>query len=155
MRIYAKQPSGTVARARTLLRAASPVERRLLRGLREAFPQLKWRHQAPVGPFYADILCFSEGLVIEIDGDSHADAQHSDARRTVMIEREGFRVIRFTNADVTANLEGVLAAIAGSLKSPSPLGASRLVPSPTGRGEERRSREGVRAPNPNKKSETE
>ncbi|WP_423605533.1 endonuclease domain-containing protein [Sphingomonas sp. MS122] len=72
MRLYANQPSGTVPRARQLRRDAPEPERRLLRALREAFPAHKWRHQAPVGPFYADILCFSEALVIEVDGDTHA-----------------------------------------------------------------------------------
>ena len=62
MRLYQDKPSGTVNRARQLSRNASDPERRLLRALREAFPHLKWRHQAPVGPFYADILCLSEKL---------------------------------------------------------------------------------------------
>lgn len=75
MRLHANQPIGTVPRARALRREAPAPERRLLRALREAFPTLKWRHQAPVGPFFADILCFSERLVIEVDGDTHANAE--------------------------------------------------------------------------------
>lgn len=136
MRIYQNQPAGTVARARALRRAASPIERRLLRGLRGVFPHLKWRHQAPVGlvPFYADIFCFSESLVIEVDGDSHADTATYDATRTAMIEAEGCRVVRFTNLDVTNNLSGVLTAVAVQLTSPSPPGATRLPPLPSGEG---------------------
>lgn len=101
-----------------------------MRGLREAFPHLKWRHQAPVGPvpFYADILCFSENLVIEIDGDSHTGTERYDSNRTALIEREGYRVIRFTNSEVMSNLEGVLTAIAAQLKSPSPPGADAPGP---------------------------
>lgn len=116
MRLYRNQPSGTVARAKQLRREASPVERRLLRALREAFPTHKWRHQAPAGPFYADILCFSEALVIEVDGDTHAEAQERGAARTAVIAREGFRVIRFTNKDVMENTEGVLTQISLSLR---------------------------------------
>jgi very-short-patch-repair endonuclease len=115
MRLYAHQPIGTVPRARQLRREASPVERRLLRALREAFPTHKWRHQAPVGPFYADILCFSEALVIEVDGDMHADTAEYDAARSAAIARAGFRVVRFSNNDVTANIEGVLGTISNSL----------------------------------------
>ncbi|MDO7844019.1 endonuclease domain-containing protein [Sphingomonas immobilis] len=116
MRLYQDQPSGTVPRARQLRRDAPEPERRLLRALREAFPHLKWRHQAPVGPFYADILCFSEKLVIEIDGDTHAGRERNDATRTRYIESEGFHVQRFTNADVMDTVEGVITAISLSLR---------------------------------------
>ncbi|MCA1198799.1 endonuclease domain-containing protein [Sphingomonas sp. R647] len=115
MRLYANQPIGTVPRAHQLRREAPGPERRLLRALREAFPVLKWRHQVPICQFYADILCFSEALVIEVDGDTHADSASRDAARTAVIASEGFRVIRFTNDDVTGNLEGVLARVAAVL----------------------------------------
>jgi len=48
--------------------------------------------------------------VIEIDGDTHADPDQDayDLARTKWLEAQGYRVIRFTNADVHANLEGVL-----------------------------------------------
>lgn len=112
MRLYQHQPSGTVGRARQLRREAPQPERRLLRALREAMPRLKWRHQAPVGPFYADILCFSERLVIEVDGDTHAELRERDASRTGFLNAEGYRVVRFSNHAVTTNLDGVLAEIA-------------------------------------------
>ncbi len=116
MRFYHDRPSGTVDRARDLRRTASAPERALLRALRDAFPRLKWRHQTPIGPYYADILCFSERLVIEVDGDTHAMAMPYDTARTAFIEHEGYRVIRFANADVTQNPEGVLARLALSLR---------------------------------------
>ena len=95
MRLYVNQPIGTVPRARQLRKAAPEPERRLLRGVREAFPALKWRHQAPVGPYFIDLLCISEALAIEVDGDTHAEAADYDATRTRFIEREGFHVLRF------------------------------------------------------------
>ncbi|MCU6455760.1 DUF559 domain-containing protein [Sphingomonas sp. A2-49] len=115
MRLYQDQPSGTVQHARTLRKNAPEPERRLLRALRESFPTLKWRHQAPVGPYRADILCFSERLVIEVDGDTHAATSEHDAARTRFIHRQGFSVIRFANNDVMTNLEGVIAQISFSL----------------------------------------
>jgi very-short-patch-repair endonuclease len=117
MRLYANQPIGTVPRARQLRRDASPPERRLLRALREAFPTHKWRHQAPIGRFYIDIFCFSEALVIEVDGDTHAEAEDSDAARTAVIEAEGYRVVRFTNSDVMRNLDGVLSRVAATIET--------------------------------------
>ena len=115
MRLYANQPIGTVPRARQLRREEPEPERRLLRALREAFPTRKWRHQAPVGPFFADILCFSEALVIEVDGDTHDHAR--DADRDHGLGRLGYRVIRFTNDDVGRNIEGVLAVISEAAKA--------------------------------------
>lgn len=116
MRLYDNQPSGTVQHARQLRRDAPEPERRLLRALRDAFPHLKWRHQAPLGPYRADILCFSERLVIEVDGDTHATTTDYDAIRTRSIERQGYRVIRFANTEVTQNLDGVLTQISFSLR---------------------------------------
>ncbi len=118
MRLYARQPIGTVPRARQLRREAPEPERRLLRALKEAFPDLKWRHQAPLGPFYTDILCFSERLIVEIAGDMHATTETYDATRTQFLNTEGYHVIRFTNADVMHNLDGVIAEITIHVPSP-------------------------------------
>jgi very-short-patch-repair endonuclease len=49
-------------------------------------------------------------LVIEIDGDTHVG---NEVRRTAFIEAAGWRVVRFTNAEVMGNLDGVLTVIAG------------------------------------------
>lgn len=116
MHSYDNHRSGTVPRARQLRRDASGPERRLLRALRQTYPHLKWRHQTPLGPFFADMLCFSEKLVIEVDGDTHAVAEGYDASREDFMAREGYRTIRVTNADVMQNLEGVLTQISFSLR---------------------------------------
>ena len=118
MRSYASQPIGTV-----------PERRRLRRELKESFPRLKWRHQSPVGPYKPDILCFSEKLIVEVDGDTHADTPAQDATRSAFLNRQGYHVIRFTNADVMRNLDGVIAAVTGMLNRPS-----THSPSPVGEG---------------------
>ena len=133
MQSYLGQPIGTVPELRRSRREAPEPERRLLRGLKEAFPDLKWRHQSPVGPFRVDFLCFSARLVIEVDGDTHAGNEAHDARRTAFLEREGYRVLRFSNADVTQNIEGVLAQISLSFQERE--GARSAKPS--GKGEDR------------------
>ena len=114
--LYKDAPSGTVQRARDLRRNAPEPERHLLRALRDTYPHLKWRHQAPLGPFYADMLCFSEKLVIEVDGDTHAGAEGSDTSRAGFMAREGYRTIRVSNTDVMTNLEGVIEHISFSLR---------------------------------------
>ena len=113
---YNDAPSGTVQRARDLRRNAPGPERHLLRALRDTYPHLKWRHQAPLGPFYADMLCFSEKLVIEVDGDTHAGAEGHDASRAGYMASEGYRTIRVSNTDVMTNLEGVIRQISFSLR---------------------------------------
>ena len=135
MHHYRKQPSGTVDRARALRRAATPQEKKLLRGLREHLPQHKWRFQMPLGPFYADFACFAERLVIEADGGQHGAALNYDASRSGFMEREGYRVLRFWNHEIVDNLEGVLMAVAEAL-SPSPSQPS-AGPLPLPGGEEK------------------
>ena len=112
MRNYASQPSGTVDRARKLRRSSTDAEKRLWRALREQLPQYKWRRQMPVGPFFADIACLAEKLVLELDGGQHAEATSYDQKRTHFLETQGYRVLRFWNNDVLSNTDGVLASVA-------------------------------------------
>ena len=73
--------------------------------------------------------------VIEIDGDTHAEAETYDAARTRALEARGYRVLRFTNSDVMTNLDEVLKAILNELESPRPLQGERATPrSGAGRG---------------------
>jgi very-short-patch-repair endonuclease len=46
-----------------------------------------------------------------LDGDSHAGREKQDAGRTAFLERNGWTIIRFANADVMGNSEGVARAI--------------------------------------------
>ena len=71
----------------------------------------KFSRQMPVRPFFADFLCRSENLVVEADGYSHDVAPEADAKRDRWLEAEGYRVVRFTNAEVLGNVEGVVQKI--------------------------------------------
>ena len=72
------------------------------------------RRQHPIEPYIADFACRPLKLVIEVDGDTHADAVY-DARRTSFMEREGWQVLRVFNVDVFENLNGVLEVIGSRL----------------------------------------
>lgn len=133
MRIYDEARTGAVLRARQLRRDSTDAEKRLLRALRSKLPEYKWRHQMPIGPYFADFACFSEKLVVELDGGQHADATEYDAVRTRYIESNGYRVLRFWNNDVLSNTDGVLEVIGATLSS-SPFDAARLFPLPPGEG---------------------
>jgi very-short-patch-repair endonuclease len=72
---------------------------------------IKFRRQHPIGPYFADFACASKGLVIEIDGDHHADQVEADARRTAVMESQGWKVVRFGANEVVQNPEGIWSAI--------------------------------------------
>ena len=69
----------------------------------------------PVGAYFADFLCREAQLIIELDGYSHDMRQASDHRRDQWFINNGFRVLRFTNSDVMANVEGVVSEIERTL----------------------------------------
>ena len=60
-------------------------------------------------------------LVIEIDGSQHGrdDVLVRDAKRTVWLEQEGYRVLRFWNNDVSQNIAQVMTAIYDALYGPN------------------------------------
>ncbi|CCE10186.1 conserved hypothetical protein [Bradyrhizobium sp. STM 3843] len=76
-----------------------------------------FRRQVPFRNYIADFVCFSAKLVIEPDGESHdfADRQARDAERDAFFVCEGFKVLRFTNEQVTSNLEAVVETVRQSL----------------------------------------
>ena len=119
-----RRPDGdspdSLHRVRQARRDATPAERKLWQYLRaRQLDGCKFRRQVWLGPFIADFLCAEAKLVVEIDGDTHADQVEYDERRTAWLAREGFRVVRVTNADVMQNIDGVLAFIVFALPSPS------------------------------------
>lgn len=69
----------------------------------------------PVGPYFADFLCRKERLIVEIDGWSHDVQPERDAVRDAYLRGAGYQVVRFTNADVRDELEGVVEAIRRAL----------------------------------------
>ena len=100
------------AQAGQLRRGATPAEKRLWKHLRaRRLSRFKFRRQQPIGRFVVDFFCPAAKLIVEIDGDSHADDADRDVSRTRWLETRGYRVIRFVNADVHHRLDLVLEAI--------------------------------------------
>ena len=71
------------------------------------FEQYKFLRQKPIGGYIVDFYCSELQLVIEIDGDSHAETVEYDEERTKLLSSLGLHVIRYTNDDVLQNIEGV------------------------------------------------
>jgi very-short-patch-repair endonuclease len=67
----------------------------------------KFTRQKPIANFIADFYCAELHLVIEIDGDSHAESLIYDAVRTKALNSLGVTVVRYTNDDILNNLQGV------------------------------------------------
>jgi 5-methyltetrahydrofolate--homocysteine methyltransferase len=84
----------------------------------------KFRRQHIIGEYIADFICLKENLIVEVDGSIHQLPKNkvSDAERTEWLEKEGYKVIRFSNNEVLTNLEDVLERIHTKLIAP-PSGA--------------------------------
>ena len=105
-----------LARARELRANMSPPERALWHILRaHRLQDVKFTRQVECGPYYIDFAARTHRLAIELDGDSHVSREHRDAARTQYLEAQGWRVIRFTNAEGMANPDGVATAILRAL----------------------------------------
>ena len=107
-----------IERARDLRKESTDVEKKLWNRLRDR--QLlgyKFRRQHPVDSYILDFACEEAMLAIELDGGQHNDALHiaHDARRTAVLEKSGWHVLRFWNNEVNENIEGILVRIAEAL----------------------------------------
>ena len=90
-------------KARSLRNHSTKAESLLWYELRELRAAgLKFRRQAPIGPYIVDFLCPSVRLVVEVDGDSHeteAGKRH-DANRDAYLKSLGYGVLRIDEPDV-------------------------------------------------------
>jgi very-short-patch-repair endonuclease len=103
------------ARARGLRIHQTQPEQRLWKYLRNRrLARLKFVRQLPIGGYIVDFACREKNLIVELDGESHATSGEYDLKRQHLLERSGWRVIRFGNDDVLNNLEGVLTGIVKS-----------------------------------------
>ncbi len=107
-------------RAKQMRRNPSPFEHKLWLALRaKRLDGAKFRRQVVIGRYIADFACrLPKMLVVEVDGDSHADHVAYDRTRTAEFERRGYQVLRFANRDIGDNLEGVLMTIGEALGRP-------------------------------------
>jgi very-short-patch-repair endonuclease len=71
----------------------------------------KFQRQHSIGHYIADFYCPSKNLIIELDGNQHLENQKYDHERTGYLEMRGFKVLRFWNNEIDANLIEVLATI--------------------------------------------
>lgn len=125
------------ARARAMRTEQTPAEAKLWSLLRaHRFSNVKFSRQVVVAPYILDFAARSRKIAIELDGDTHAHRLQYDAARTAYLESKGYRVIRFTNADIMGNIEGVAVIIGAALDEESrAVSTTAPLPGPLPRGE--------------------
>jgi very-short-patch-repair endonuclease len=101
---------------------------------RQGVEGFRFRRQVALLGFVVDFICFEARLVVEVDGATHSTEAEvaRDSRRDEILRANGSVVLRFGNAEVYENLEGVLEMIRLKLLEICPGGpaATRSVPSP-------------------------
>ena len=98
---------------------STPAEKRLWEQLRNRqLEKQKFRRQVPIGPYIVDFICLERKLIIEIDGWTHSTEAEvlNDKRRTTYLESQGYKVIRFQNAEIKEGMDEVLVLIVEALK---------------------------------------
>ena len=81
----------------------------------------KFRRQYLIGPYIADFVCTERKLIIELDGPLHADQVDCDRRRDAYLRKQGYRVMRLKNSELSeADLARILRALASPSPRPSP-----------------------------------
>jgi very-short-patch-repair endonuclease len=117
---YQPAKPSQLKRARVMRKAMTEPEKLLWLALRQQLPNHSFRRQFLIGPCIVDFCCLSARLVIEVDGNQHGtdEALAFDAKRTALIAMHGFRVLRFSNADVRRSLESVLETLLAWLDGP-------------------------------------
>jgi len=101
--------------ARELRKELTPAEKKLWAYLRGGqLDGWHWRKQHAVGTYIVDFFCAKAKLVVEVDGDSHAEPDQIayDAERTRWLtEEKGYTVARFANREVFQQTESVVLQI--------------------------------------------
>ena len=107
-----------LALARKLRREQIDPEQLLWQLLRDRrLTGYKFRRQHPIKPYILDFYCHEVRLAIELDGGQHnaPEERARDERRTLFLNTQGIRVLRFWNHEVINNTEDVLQAVYDAL----------------------------------------
>lgn len=105
-------------RRKNLRNNATPQEILLWNKLKSSQLGIKFRRQHSIGGYIADFYCPSKKIIIEIDGSQHfeKEAIEYDEIRSAYFEGLDIKVLRFTNAEINTNMDGVLLKILSELK---------------------------------------
>ena len=99
-------------RSQQLRKAMTKEENLLWHNFLKKYP-LRFCRQYVIGNYIVDFYCHKASLAVELDGSQHYDPteQERDAQRTVYLQSQGVRVLRFTNLQVLREFAGVCETI--------------------------------------------
>lgn len=75
-----------------------------------------------------DLYCAKARLIVELDGPVHERTREEDTIRQEFLERLGLRVLRFTNAEVSASVDSVVEQVEAAARQTSPLSLAEGSP---------------------------
>ena len=108
-------------RARALRQSMTPEETRLWQLLRaRRLDGLHWRRQQVIAGFIADFYCHAAGVVIELDGAIHEQQADYDHARDAVFAQSDLLVLRFSNREISTQLDHVLARIRAACQQRAP-----------------------------------
>src|SRR5215470_4742971 len=114
-----------------LRRNQTPAESRLWFQLRcKRIAGRAFRRQHRLDRYVVDFVCLSARLVIEVDGPSHDQTAGEDALRTRRLESQGYRILRFPNAQVLSDLDSVVRTIEAVLLGHISVEPPETIPPP-------------------------
>lgn len=98
--------------ARELRNNPTTAEARLWQHLRRRqLGGFKFRRQKTIGRYICDFVCLEAALVVELDGRQHVVDAPYDANRDGFLRDQGYRVLRFWNGTVLAEIDSVVETI--------------------------------------------
>ena len=125
-------------RARALRKELTPAERKLWAYLRgNKLDGVNFRRQHALGAYIVDFCAIKNKLIVELDGSQHLEQAEYDQERTLYLEAQGYKVIRFWNNQVMNDISGVILAIQHALEETPPRPAVTSPKSNCGFGEGR------------------
>ncbi len=80
---------------------------------------VQFYRQKPIGRYIVDFYAPSTGLVIEVDGSQHGDADQSekDKQRDEYLQDQGLTVLRFNSREVLLEIDAVVQKIYQEIES--------------------------------------
>ncbi|MGM0934487.1 MAG: endonuclease domain-containing protein [Bacteroidota bacterium] len=111
-------PPENFAKAQRLRANMTADEKLLWEGLKQNQLGYKFRRQHPIHKFIVDFYCHELGLVIEVDGEYHQNQEQIklDSEREKLLEFQDLTILRFTNKEVSNNIEEVIKTIKNNIE---------------------------------------
>lgn len=100
--------------SRKLRNEMTDAERRLWSRLRgRQLKELQVYRQRIIGNYIVDFYCPKAKLIIEVDGSRHYTNEgiEKDTNRDGYLEKQGFKVLRFSDTEVLKDIEAVVESI--------------------------------------------